>query len=409
MSKDFHDEIRLGDFLYIKARIGWKGLTAKEYTESGAFLIAGTHIVRDKIEWNRCQYISMERYNESPEIKLREEDVIISKDGTIGRVAFVEKLFGPTTINGTMMLIRPNDKNVIFPKFIYYVLQSEPFQNLVKEKISGSSIPHIFQRDIVKFKVNKPDINEQKKIAEILTSVDRVIELTSQEIDKLKDLRFSYVEANLNPDNQKWKVVSIANILDKGKNSMRGGPFGSNLLKEEWTTSGIPYLGIDNIQKESFNSNFKRYVTEKKFNELKVYSVFEGDVVITIMGTIGRSCVIPTGFKHLLSSKHLRSMTLDQSKYIPTLLCYQLNYSSWVWRQYRAGQQGGIMDAINNDVLKELKICCPPMNEQKKMNDFLVQLKHKIDLKTEYLDSITSLKKGLMNDLLTGKTRVKCA
>lgn len=291
-------------------------------------------------------------------------------------------------------------------KFVYFFLKTPYVRSFMKGLSAGSTVLHLKTSEVPELEIPLPSLREQKKIAEILTSVDRVIELTLMEIDKLKDLRFAYVEANLNPEKSKWPIVTLASVLDGGKNAMRGGPFGSNLLKEEWTNHGIPYLGIDNIHKEFFNANFKRYVTEKKFSELKVYSVFEDDVVITIMGTIGRSCVIPSGFKKLLSSKHLRTLTIDKNKYIPSLLCYQLNYSSWVWKQYREGQQGGIMDAINNDVLKELQICCPPLNEQRNINNLISQIKNKIDSKAEFLDKIQSLKKGLMNDLLIGKVRV---
>ncbi len=94
-------ESRLGDDAYIKARIGWRGLSSKEYTNDGPFLIAGNHIQAGKVNWNECDHISMQRYRESWEIALEEQDVILTKDGTIGRAAIVDALPGPATINGT--------------------------------------------------------------------------------------------------------------------------------------------------------------------------------------------------------------------------------------------------------------------------------------------------------------------
>jgi type I restriction enzyme, S subunit len=165
---------RLGEYAYIKARIGWRGLASDEYTEDGPYLIAGSHIVRDKILWEKCDHISEFRYDESPEIQLQEKDVIISKDGTIGRLGYTENMPGRSTINGTMMLIRP-DTN-FYNKFVYYYLQGEYFQTLIKRRISGSSVPHIFQRDMVKLRIPRPPKDEQEVISTLLTHCDTQID-----------------------------------------------------------------------------------------------------------------------------------------------------------------------------------------------------------------------------------------
>ena len=90
---------QLGENAHIKARIGWRGLGADEYTNEGPLLIAGTHIRGSFIDWASCDHISDFRYEESPEIQLQENDVIFSKDGTLGRIGIVENLPGRATIN----------------------------------------------------------------------------------------------------------------------------------------------------------------------------------------------------------------------------------------------------------------------------------------------------------------------
>ena len=396
--------VPLGEYAHIKGRIGWRGLKSSEYTDTGPYLIAGNHLKGMCIDWTDCDHLSQERYNESSEIQLTKNDIIISKDGTIGRLGFIDWLPGPATINSTMMLIRPNTE-FFFSKFIYFYLQGNEFQNLVKEKISGSSVPHIFQRDMVTLQVPLINVHEQKKIAEILTSIDRVIELTEKEIAKLKDLRFAFAENELNP--RKWGTIQLFTILSDVQNSMRGGPFGSKFRKVEWAKRGTPYLGIDNIHKEYFKKDFKRFVSSKKLPELELYTTFPFDVVVTIMGTIGRCCIIPDDGNSYISSKHLRTMTIDRNKYNVNLLCFQLNYSSWVWKQYADGSQGGTMDAINNDVLKKLALPDIPFNEQERIVKVLSSIKENIDRKNCKLIRIKNLKKSLMQDLLTGKVRVK--
>ncbi|MCJ0601043.1 restriction endonuclease subunit S, partial [Enterococcus cecorum] len=91
--------VKLGDYLYIKGRIGWKGLKKSEYLEQGEYrIINGEALVVDGINWNKAGFITKERYEESPEIMLQEEDILLSKDGTIGKIGFVDKLEQPTTV-----------------------------------------------------------------------------------------------------------------------------------------------------------------------------------------------------------------------------------------------------------------------------------------------------------------------
>lgn len=179
--------VKLGEKSYIKARIGWRGLKAEEYTEQGPLLIAGKHIKGSKIMWDFADHISQERYNESPEIQLMENDIIMSKDGTIGRVGFIDILLQEATINGTMMLIRPNEE--FYSKFIYYYFQGNKFKTLIMDKVSGSSVPHIFQRDIVDLIVPIPQLKEQQKIASILSAIDEQIDQYESKKEKLQELK----------------------------------------------------------------------------------------------------------------------------------------------------------------------------------------------------------------------------
>jgi type I restriction enzyme, S subunit len=182
----------LGDYAYIKARIGWRGLSSSEYTVSGPYLIAGKHIKGSGVDWLNCDHINDFRYEESREIQLQENDIIISKDGTIGRLAFIEYLPGKATINGTMMLIR-TEKN-FHSKYVYFYLQGDNFQKLIREKVSGSSIPHIFQRDMITFNLPMPPLTEQKKIVSILTPIDKTIEDKQCKLTKIKSLKKSLMQ-----------------------------------------------------------------------------------------------------------------------------------------------------------------------------------------------------------------------
>jgi len=111
---------------YVKGRIGWQGLRADEFIDEGPFLVTGTDFKDGFINWNTCYHVSQERYSEDPYIQLREGDLLITKDGTIGKVAVVKDISGPATLNSGIFLTRPLSGEYI-TRYMYWVLQSSVF------------------------------------------------------------------------------------------------------------------------------------------------------------------------------------------------------------------------------------------------------------------------------------------
>ena len=181
----------MGEICTVKGRIGWKGLKQSEYVNNGPYLIASKHIKNGKVNWDRCDMITDERYNESPEIALQEGDVIFSKDGAIGNPALIEKIPGKATINSTMMLLRPIVN--LNSDYLYQILLSAYFERLKYRCLSGTAIPHIFQADMKNFEFPLPPINDQKMISEKLNKFDSNINQINSKILKSKQLQKSLI------------------------------------------------------------------------------------------------------------------------------------------------------------------------------------------------------------------------
>lgn len=181
------ENIRLGDCAIIKGRLGWKSLKQEEYTEVGPSMIAGKHIKNGVIDWGEVDHIPQWRYDESPDIMLENGDIIFSKDGSLGNPALVSNLKGEATINSTMMLVRLDKK--ISSQFFYQVLTSSVFQKLIYLKVSGSSIPHLFQADMQDFKFYAPSIEEQQAIGSYFSNLDNLINSYQEKITQLETLK----------------------------------------------------------------------------------------------------------------------------------------------------------------------------------------------------------------------------
>ena len=170
--------VKLGEYLYIKGRIGWKGLKKKEYLDkSDLRIINGGSLTENGIDWNKAGYISKERYDESPEIMLQPDDILISKDGTIGKIGYIDSLNTPTTVASGIFVIRNQKPEIINTRFIYHFFCSKYFKNFITMRTEGSVIPHLYQKDFVDLDFPLPELSVQDKIVGILDAICNKIDL----------------------------------------------------------------------------------------------------------------------------------------------------------------------------------------------------------------------------------------
>ena len=183
-------EVSLGDYLYIKGRIGWKGLKKSEYlSDSNYRIINGESLTMSGIDWNKAGYISKERYDESPEIMLEIGDILLSKDGTIGKIGYVDELERPTTVASGIFVIRNLRKDVLSTHFVYYLLKSRLFKAFIASRTEGSVIPHLYQKDFVEFLFPLPPIDVMKKFDKLTGPMFQQTIVNAHENKRLAELR----------------------------------------------------------------------------------------------------------------------------------------------------------------------------------------------------------------------------
>lgn len=183
-------ERRLGDAASLKARIGWQGLTTKEYLDSGDYyLVTGTDFKDGYIDWSGCHYVDEARYRQDRYIQLESADVLVTKDGTIGKVALVDAPDKPATLNSGIFVIRPIDC-AFNPEFFYYLLCSRQFKAFLDRLSAGSTINHLYQKDFVGFIFKAPrTIEEQAAIATILRDMDAELAELETRLAKTRQLK----------------------------------------------------------------------------------------------------------------------------------------------------------------------------------------------------------------------------
>lgn len=184
--------VKLGDYLYIKGRIGWKGLKKSEYLPISNYrIINGESLTLSGIDWNKAGYISAERYEESPEIMLSIGDILLSKDGTIGKIGYVDKLDVPTSVASGIFVIRNTRESEISTQFIYYLLKSKLFKAFISSRTEGSVIPHLYQKDFMEFEFNLPSPDDMKAFDSITATMFSLVFSNLNENERLTHLRNS--------------------------------------------------------------------------------------------------------------------------------------------------------------------------------------------------------------------------
>lgn len=181
---------------YVKGRIGWQGLKSDEFIDEGPYLVTGTDFKNGCVTWDNCYHISEERYLEAPPIQLRENDLLITKDGTIGKLALVKNMPDKAILNSGVFVTRPID-NKYLSKYMYWLLSSSVFDKYISLMETGSTIKHLYQETFVNFAYPLPSLEEQENITNYLNGkigdVDNIIYSVKEQISKLKEYRQSLI------------------------------------------------------------------------------------------------------------------------------------------------------------------------------------------------------------------------
>lgn len=192
------DILRMKHVAWLKGRIGWDGLKAEEFVENGPYLITGTDFENGKVNWETCVHITKARFKEDELLHIRENDLLITKDGTVGKVAVAKDCPNEVSLNSGVMIIRNNSKYRFHGRYMYYLLLSEEFIKWFELKQKpGSTIRHLYQHQFENFRFTFPPFDEQQKIADFLDSktatIDKAIEQKNAIIEKLEEYKKSII------------------------------------------------------------------------------------------------------------------------------------------------------------------------------------------------------------------------
>jgi len=202
-----------------------------------------------------------------------------------------------------------------------------------------------------------------------------------------------------------WEVKTVDEIALKEKGSIKIGPFGSQLKKEEFVENGVKVYD----QETAFNNNFNygtNFITEKKFQTLKSCELKPGDLIISMMGTIGASAIVPKDAPRGILNSHLLRVRPDKSIISEEFLKISISDSPFTVNQIKRKSHGGIMSGLSAGIMKSVEIILPPLSEQRAIALVLCLMDTAINQNNQLIAQKELRKKWLMQNLLTGKKRL---
>ena len=262
-----------------------------------------------------------------------------------------------------------------------------------------------------------PPLPEQQKIATILSSVDDVIEKTHAQIDKLKDLKTGMMQELLTKGightefkdspvgliPAAWEVTHLgAVVMPKG---IQTGPFGSQLHAHEYVDWGVPVVMPRDMKGNKIDPASVSHIPLERAVELDKHRVEVNDFLFARRGDIGRFALVDKSNEGWVCGTGCLKVRMKPSVN-PIFMASYLTLKPVIeWLNLNA--VGQTMLNLNTSILSDLPVVLPSEQEQTIIGEAIVSLDNKVALSSAKLDSLQIVKKALMQDLLTGKVRVK--
>jgi len=408
---------------YVKARVGWKGLKSDEFLSDGySYLVTGSDFKDDKVIWKECYHIDKERYEEDPYIQLQEEDLLITKDGTIGKLAIVKNLDKPACLNSGIFVVRSTNAD-FSTEYLFWVLKSKSFTQFNDYTAYGSTIQHLYQNVFVEFSFPFTSLPEQTAIAnyldrktaeidELIADKKRLLELYEEEKTAIIN---QAVTKGINPDvkmkdsgiewlgeiPEHWEVKNLKTIarVQTGRT-----PKIQNSQLDYFENGEFNWFTPADFDKNNELLESKRKIIKEAINSNEVelfpeYSIY----LVSIGATLGKVSY----FRECASANQQINIITFKNGYNPLFGYYFLVGNK---EMITLEADYTTLPILNQSKTKTLIFAVPPQSEQQVIVHYIGTECARIDLKksrTEKLiDLLTEYRTALISEVVTGKIKV---
>ena len=325
--------------------------------------IAGEHMTTDDLRLRRWGDIGDGYLGPAFHMRFKPGQVLYGSRRTYLRKVAVADFEGICA--NTTYVLESKDPNFLLPELLPFIMSTEIFHEHSIQQSKGSVNPYINFSDIAWYEFPLPPLDEQRRIAEILSSANALGESYLQLVEKNKKL-WRALAFELIDKSYSCGIVRLGEVISYGSD----GPFGSKLKTKHYVETGVRVIRLQNIDALNFNDADKAYIPERYYqNELVRYTVNSGDILIAGMGDdkiqAGRSCIAPACIEPAINKADCYCLRPGKKLHAGYLAVF-LNSPQGL-QQSMAFSQGTTRYRLNLGNIKRMKIPLPDINQQKEI------------------------------------------
>lgn len=330
-------------------------------------------------------------------------DIVFARTGaSVGKSYLYDPRDGQLVFAGFLIRVKPDPRRLL-PLYLAAYVTTSFYWSWVRTMSMRSGQPGINGYEYSQLPVALPPIFEQRAIAAALSDVDSLVRALEQLIAKKRDLKQVTMRQLLT--GKKRKSVTIAEIASPARNAIVGGPFGSDLVSRDYVEQGVPVIRGQNMGMPWVSGEFV-FVSHAKAASLDANLARPWDIIFTQRGTLGQVSLVPSApFERYLVSQSQMKLSTSPTVADPLFVYYLFTSAEYQMLIKQSAIQTGVPH-INLGILRNFRLPLPPLAEQKAIAAVLSDMDAEIDALTRRLDKTHALKQAMMQELLTGRTRL---
>jgi type I restriction enzyme S subunit len=383
-------------------------LHKSDYTNDGIPIVNPMHIVDGRIEPARTMTITDEAAKSLSDFRLKPDEIVIGRRGDMGRCAVVQMHQAGWLCGTGSMIIRPVRADA---DFLQRVLSSPRAISAIEDTSVGTTMVNLNQSTLSALKIQFPPIAEQRAIAAALSDVDTLLGGLDRLVAKKLDLKQAVMQqlltgqTRLHGFNGEWHLKTLFDLAERKKELFDDGDW---IESEHITTEGIRLIQTGNIGIGLFiEKEAKKFIFERSFGLLRCKRLRTGDLLVCrLADPAGRACVLPDiGEDRIVTSVDVTIFRPPHEMADRTFLASVFSTPEWFGAV--SGLSGGTTHKrISRSALGRIAIRLPPRAEQTAIAAVLSDMDAELLALKARRDKTRALKQGMMQELLTGKTRL---
>ena len=396
------EQRKLSEIATMHARIGWQNLRTSEFLDDGDYmLITGTDFEDGRINFSTCHYVEKERYDQDRNIQISDGSILITKDGTLGKVAYVQGLKKPATLNAGVFNVQIRKENNVDGKYLFQYLKAPFLMGYVGQKATGGTIKHLNQNILVDFPVVMPKIEEQERLRAYFEQLDNLITLHQRKCEQTQKLK-KYMLQKMFPHDKTnvpeirfagftdaWEQRKLNEIADKVSEKNKNNEFSELFTNsaEQGIISQKDYFDREIVNNENLNGYYIVKNDDFIYNPRISMTAPVGPINRNRLGRNGVMSPLYTVFRtHDIDNLYLE---------------FYFKTTSWHRFMKLNGDSGARFDrfTISSMQFMQMPIPNPTIEEQQKIGEYFDNLNHLITLHQQKCDQLQSIKKYMLQNM----------